>query len=47
MRVVVIGTGYVNLVSGACFVDIGHAATAADVVAIATEWDQIKQGELG
>jgi len=38
MKVVVIGTGYVGLVSGACFADMGH-----DVVCVDTNEDKIKK----
>ena len=39
MRVTVLGTGYVGLVSGACFSDFGHVVTCVDK-------DAAKIGEL-
>jgi len=42
MRVVMIGTGYVGLVSGACFADFGH-----DVTCIDTDASKIKRLENG
>ena len=44
MRVAMIGTGYVGLVSGACFADFGH-----DVVCIdkdAGKIERLKTGEI-
>ena len=44
MRVVMIGTGYVGLVSGACFADFGH-----DVICVDRDADKIaslNQGDI-
>jgi UDPglucose 6-dehydrogenase/GDP-mannose 6-dehydrogenase len=43
MRISVIGTGYVGLVSGACFSEIGHDCTCVDVDAKKVE--RINRGE--
>ena len=42
MRVTMIGTGYVGLVSGACFADFGH-----DVVCVDKDAEKIKKLEAG
>lgn len=44
MRVAVIGTGYVGLVSGACFADFGHTVTCVDKDL--TKIDRLKNGEI-
>jgi UDPglucose 6-dehydrogenase len=44
MRVTVIGTGYVGLVSGACFSDFGHSVTCVDKDA--GKIDQLKHGKI-
>jgi len=44
MRVTVVGTGYVGLVSGACFSDFGHLVTCVDKDA--AKIDRLKRGEL-
>jgi len=43
MRISVIGTGYVGLVSGACFAEIGHDCTCVDIDA--NKVDRINRGE--
>jgi UDPglucose 6-dehydrogenase len=49
MRVAMIGSGYVGLVSGACFADFGHTVVCIDKdpsVVIATEWEQFRAVDL-
>ena len=44
MRIAVIGTGYVGLVSGACFADFGHDVTCADLDE--ARIDALQRGEI-
>ncbi|MEN7537997.1 UDP-glucose dehydrogenase family protein [Aurantiacibacter flavus] len=44
MRVTMIGSGYVGLVSGACFADFGHDVTCVDKDQ--TKIDALKQGKI-
>ena len=44
MRVAMIGTGYVGLVSGACFADFGHEVTCVDKDA--SKIERLKAGEI-
>src|ERR1700678_1695371 len=44
MRVAMIGTGYVGLVSGACFADFGHVVTCVDKDAAKVA--ALKRGEI-
>ena len=44
MRVAMIGTGYVGLVSGACFADFGHQVTCVDKDV--SKIDRLKAGEI-
>ncbi|HVM90491.1 MAG TPA: UDP-glucose/GDP-mannose dehydrogenase family protein [Verrucomicrobiae bacterium] len=44
MKVAVIGTGYVGLVSGACLAEIGHAVTCVDVDP--AKIDRLRRGEM-
>ena len=44
MRVAMIGTGYVGLVSGACFADFGHVVTCVD--RDASKIDRLHEGEI-
>lgn len=44
MRVAVIGTGYVGLVSGACFADFGHTVTCVDKDA--SKIERLEDGEI-
>ena len=44
MRVAMIGTGYVGLVSGACFADFGHVVTCVDKDA--SKIERLEQGVM-
>ncbi len=44
MRVAMIGTGYVGLVSGACFADFGHVVTCVDKDV--SKIERLKRGEI-
>ena len=44
MNIAIVGTGYVKLVSGACFADTGASVTCVDVDAEKIE--RIKRGEI-
>ena len=44
MRVTMIGTGYVGLVSGACFADFGHVVTCVDKDA--SKIERLRRGEI-
>src|SRR5690349_14392560 len=44
MRVAMIGTGYVGLVSGACFADFGHTVTCIDKDV--SKIDRLEAGEI-
>ena len=44
MRVAMIGTGYVGLVSGACFADFGHVVTCIDKDA--SKIERLERGEM-
>jgi len=44
VRITVVGTGYVGLVTGACFADLGHEAICVDVVAEKVE--KLRGGQI-
>jgi UDPglucose 6-dehydrogenase len=44
MRIAMIGTGYVGLVSGACFADFGHHVTCVDKDV--AKIDALKMGQI-
>ena len=44
MKIVMVGSGYVGLVSGACFADFGHEVVCVDKVEAKVE--ALKRGEI-
>ena len=44
MRISVVGTGYVGLVTGTCFAEMGHRVTCVDVDA--DKITRLKQGDI-
>ena len=44
MKIVMVGSGYVGLVSGACFADFGHEVVCVDKVE--SKIAALKQGEI-
>ena len=44
MRVAVFGAGYVGLVTGACFAELGHHVVVRDIVAEKIE--RLRRGEV-
>ena len=44
MKISVIGTGYVGLVTGACLADVGHEVLCIDVEQ--SKIDRLKRGEI-
>ena len=42
MKISIIGTGYVGLITGVCFADLGHTVECVDV--IKEKVDNINQG---
>ena len=44
MNIAIVGTGYVGLVSGACFADTGASVTCVDVDA--AKIDALRQGNI-
>ena len=44
MRICIVGTGYVGLVSGACFADFGHHVTCVDKDA--TKIEALRKGMI-
>ena len=44
MRISILGSGYVGLVSGACFADFGHFVTCVDLDEAKIE--RLKNGEI-